>query len=383
VALIVETSMAYGREILHGVAQYIRESGPWTVYLEHRSLQDPAPPWLSNWDGDGIICKDVAPNSRLIRRAGIPTVHLNDQRPGGGRPSIQSDHEAIGAMAAEHLLERGFAHFAFFGYPGFDWSKRSYDGFAAAVDAVGYPCHRYRGARRVSGGHQQIAWEAEVDDASRWIASLPKPLGLMACNDFRGLQALDACRRAGVAVPEEVAVIGVDNEVLACELAYPPLSSVIPDCRRIGYEAAALLDRLMSGGPAPEATTRRIPPLGICTRQSTDVTAIADPSLAAAMTFIRERACEGIGVEDVVEHVAVSRSGLQRRFRATLGRTIHEVIAGVRIRRIKQLLVETELSLETIAERAGFTHPEYLSASFRKATGSTLAAYRREHARRP
>jgi LacI family transcriptional regulator len=383
VALIVETSMAYGREILHGVAQYIHESGPWTVYLEHRSLQDPAPPWLENWDGDGIISKDIAPTSRLIRRSGIPTDDLNDQKPGGRRPYIQSDHEAIGALAAEHLLERGFAHFAFFGYPGFAWSRRCYQGFDAAVHAAGYSCHRYHHAQRVSWDHQQISWEAEVEGASRWIAALPKPLGLMACNDFRGLQALDACRRAGVAVPEEAAVIGVDNEILACELAYPPLSSVIPDCRRIGYEAAVLLDRLMNGEPPPKKTTREIPPLGISTRQSTDVTAIADPSLAAAMKFIREHACEGIGVQDVLNHVAISRSVLQRRFRATLGRTIHDAIAGVRIRRIKQLLVETELSLETIAERTGFSHSEYLSAIFRKATESTLAAYRREHAHRP
>ena len=381
-ALIVETSMAYGREILHGVAQYIRESGPWTVYLEHRSLQDPTPPWLDNWDGDGIISKDIAPTSRLIRRSGIPIVDLHDQKPGGGRPYIQSDHVAIGALAAEHFLERGFANFAFFGYPGFTWSKRCYDGFAAAVHAAGYPCHRYQAAQRVSWGHQQISWEAEMDGASRWIAALPKPLGLMACNDFRGLQSLDACRRAGVAVPEEAAVIGVDNEILACELAYPPLSSVIPDCRRIGYEAAALLDRLMKGEPPPKAT-RMIPPLGISTRQSTDVTAIADPPLAAAMEFIRQHACEGISVQDVVDHVAVSRSVLQRRFRAMVGRTIHDAIAAVRIRRVKQLLLETELSLEMITERTGFAHTEYLSAVFREATGWTLAAYRRKHAHRP
>jgi LacI family transcriptional regulator len=203
----------------------------------------------------------------------------------------------------------------------------------------------------------------------------------MACNDFRGVQALDACRRAGVAVPEEVAVIGVDNEVLACELAYPPLSSVIPDCRRIGYEAAALLDHMMADSSAPREH-RVIPPLGLATRQSTDVTAIADPCVADAVRFIREHALEGIGVEDVLDHVPVSRSVLQRRFRAALGRTVHEVIAGVRLRRAKQLLVETDLPLPAVAERSGFSHSEYLITAFRRATGTTPGAYRRGHARR-
>jgi LacI family transcriptional regulator len=381
------TSMSYGREILHGISQYIREYGPWSVYLEQRSLQDPEPPWLRGWKGDGIILGEVSPSSSsaLRRRLRIPTVDLDEQvdpenpLAGRGRPHIQSDHRALGTLAAEHLLERGFTYFAYFGYPVFGWSRRSSEGFATRVHAAGYSCHQYRDAQPVSFGHQLPSWEDEVDGASRWIAALPKPLGLMACNDFRGLQALDACRRAGVAVPEEVAVIGVDNEVLACEMANPPLSSVIPDCRRIGYEAAALLDRLMKGEPPPR-TTREIPPIGIVTRQSTEVTAIADPTVAEAMKFIREHACEGITVEDVLDRVTVSRSVLQKRFRESLGRTLHEAIAGVRLRRVKQLLLETDLACEVLAERAGFSSRAYLSVVFKRSTGTTLAAFRREHA---
>jgi LacI family transcriptional regulator len=382
VALIVETSMAYGREILHGVARFARESGPWTFYLEQRSLLDPMPPWLENWEGDGIISGVCSEEPQFLKEIGIPTVDLNDQRTDRCRPHIQSDHEAIGALAAAHFLERGFQRFAFFGYPGFEWSKRSFTGFSKKISDAGFSCQQYCQAQRVSWGHQLPSWEAEIDGVSRWIASLPRPLGLMACNDFRGFQALDACHRAGVAVPEEVAVIGVDNEVLACELAYPPLSSVIPDCRTIGYEAAKLLDRMMKGEPAPE-TTRQIAPTGIAIRQSTDVTAIEDQCLAEALRYIRENACEGIGVDDVLEHVSVSRSVMQRRFRAGLGRTIHETITGVRLRRVEQFLVETELPYETIATRAGFSSAGYLSTVFRQATGVTLAAYRRQHSRRP
>ena len=210
---------------------------------------------------------------------------------------------------------------------------------------------------------------------ARWIGGLPKPLGLMACNDFRSVQALDACRRAGIAVPEEVAVIGADNEVLACELAYPPLSSVIPDCARIGYEAAALLDRFMRDGDRSQALPD-VAPLGIATRQSTDVTAIDDPYVAAAVRFIREHVHEGIRVEDVLEHLSVSRSVLQRRFRAALGRTVHDLIAGLRLKHVKQLLLETDMPLPVIADRTGFNHVEYLCRAFRKATGITPGTFR-------
>lgn len=377
VALLVETSMSYGREILHGVSQYMRANGPWTIYFEHRSLQDPAPPWLRGWHGDGIITTLVPKFGSLVLGTGIPTVDLDDQTPRSDLPTVQSDHEAIGALAAEHLLERGFTCLAFVGYPSFEWSRRRWAGFEASVRAAGYRCEQFANSHPVTWGHQQAEWEAEVDDLARWVREYPKPLGLMACNDYRGIQVLHACRRANVAIPEEVAVIGVDNEVLACELAYPPLSSVVPDCRRIGYEAALMLDCMMNG--EPHAVRKDIPPLGLVTRQSTDIMAISDPVLAEAMRFIRLRACSGIRVEDVLEHVAVSRSVLQRRFRAGLGRTIHSAIASVRLSRAKALLAETDLPLPEVAHRVGYSSLEYLITSFRTLTGMTPGAFRKEH----
>jgi LacI family transcriptional regulator len=370
VALIIETSTAYGRAIIRGATRYIREAGPWTVYIEQRSLQDSAPPWLEGWDGDGIISRASTPRSaRAVLGTGIPTVDLNDQV-----------RAAIARLAAEHLLERGFHHFAYFGFPVFEWSVRRHDAFAKCVRAAGCEFHENVSTPRVSWGHQQSSWEGEVEGAARWIKGLPKPLGVMTGNDPRGIQLLDACRRAGVAVPEEVAVVGVDNDELVCDLAYPPLSSVIPDAARIGYEAAELLDRLMKGETAP-AAMQTVPPQGLAIRQSSDVTAIADPRLADALRFIRLHACDGIGVDDVLEHVAVSRSVLQRLFRRHCDRTILDTITGVRIARVKQLLTETDLPLADIARRAGFSYMEYLSNTFRRQTGWTLSAFRREFVR--
>jgi LacI family transcriptional regulator len=221
-----------------------------------------------------------------------------------------------------------------------------------------------------------------MEQVAQWVKRLPKPLGIMTGNDIRGIQMLDACRRAGVAVPEEAAVVGVDNEELVCLLAYPPLSSVIPNAYRIGYESAALLDHMMKGGRVTELM-RTVAPLSVATRQSSDVTAIANPCLANAMRFIREHSCDGIGVDDVLEHVMVSRSVLQRLFRKELGKTVLDAITAIRMQRVKQLLSESDLTLNEIADRSGFSYVEYLSTSFRRETGQSPIAYRRKFRRRP
>jgi LacI family transcriptional regulator len=383
VALIVETSTAYGRAILSGISQYVREYGPWTVYIEQRSLQDPAPPWLERWAGDGIIARASTPQSaRKLAKTGVPTVDLNDQVRGLGLPQIHSDHAAIARLAADHLIDRGFRHFAYFGFPIFEWSVRRQDAFTNHVLAAGHQFHEGLPGRRVHWSHQQASWEDEIEGVAQWVKRLPKPLGIMAGNDIRGIQMLDACRRAGVAVPEEVAVVGVDNEELVCLLAYPPLSSVVPDAYRVGYESAALLDQMMKGHPVTEML-RSIPPISVATRQSSDVTAIANPCLASAMQFIRESACQGIGVDDVLAHLSVSRSVLQRLFRKELGQTILDAITATRMQRVKQLLAETDLSLNDIADRAGFSYVEYLSTSFRHHTGQSPSSYRRKFRRRP
>ena len=217
--------------------------------------------------------------------------------------------------------------------------------------------------------------EWEIEEISSWVAGLPKPIGIFACYDFRGRQVLDACRRRNIVVPEAVAVIGMDNDELLCSLANPPLSSVIPNTHRTGYEAAALLDRLMSGERfAPDA--HFIEPLGIATRQSTDVLAIEDANVARAVRFIRERACDGISVKDVLRAAPQSRRVLETRFQKLIGRTPHEEIIRVRLDRARTLLAETDLPLAVIAQRAGFAHVEYLSVVFKKHVGMPPSKFR-------
>jgi len=379
VAVLIETSMAYGREMLHGVSEYIKERDPWAIYFEHRSLQDPAPPWLADWRGDGIIARLAPQISDSVLKTGAPTVNIDDQDPRPDVPNVQSDHEAIGSLGFAHLRQRGCERFAFVGHPQFEWSVRRWNGFAEAASATGHRCGHYFSKTPVSWGHQEASWELELEGLGHWLADQPKPLGIMVCNDFVGVRVLEACRRMGLASPDDVAVVGVDNDPLACEMANPPLSSIIPDCRRIGYEAAALLNAMMNG-KRPRKTRREIPPLGVAVRRSTDNTEEAgDPLVAQAVRFIRDRAREGIRVDDVLDHVGASRSVLQRRFRRTSHQTIHRTIVEARLNIVKQLLIETDLPLPEIAQRAGYSHAEYLCAAFRQATGSTPGGFRRQN----
>jgi len=296
-----------------------------------------------------------------------------------GIPWVETDDQAVAQLAAEHLLERGFQHLAFCGDVGFNWSVWRRQHFESIVRDAGAECHVHETRHRLDASY---SWNREKRRLTTWLKRLPRPVGIMACYDIQAQQLLDVCRELEIAVPEEAAVIGVDNDRLLCDLADPPLSSVICNTHHTGYEAASLLDRMMSGEPVPPEA-HLIKPQGIETRQSTDILAIDDPHVAVAARFIREQACAGIQVSDVLEHVPLSRRVLDSRFRKILGRTPHEEITRLRIDRVKQLLVETDLPLSVIASRAGFQHDEYMTVAFKKQVGLPPSNYRRsarEHA---
>jgi len=379
VALVIETSTSFGRRLLCGIGAHIRENAPWSVFFGERGVFDPVPEWLKDWRGDGIITRIASPEIREVIEANrIPAVDLNEQLAGLGVPMVTIDHAAVAREAAKHLLDRGFTRFGYLGDVGQIWSDRRGEAFTEAVAESGYNCDIFRGAPEDLRSLRQGAWELQLDRIAAWVGELPKPVGIMACHDFRGLQLLAACRLADIAVPEQAAVIGVGADDVACELADPPLSSVVLNAWRMGYEAAALLDRLMRG-EAPGSTELRIPPIDVATRQSTDVTAIADPVVARAVRFIREHACTGINVEDVLAHLRMSRTALQDHFRRALGKSIHDVLIDAKIARVRALLAETSLSIDTIAERTGFKYPEYMSSILKQRTGWTPARYRQEY----
>ncbi len=367
VALIIESSIEYGRGVLRGIAGYLREHGPWSIFLEQRELGAALPKWIREWDGDGIITRSDDPR---IVRSGLPTVGLYDRVEDRLRlPMILNDNLAVGRMGARHLADRGFRHLAYYGVRRERWSELR---LAGASEVAGSAKATF--AVHAGGG----SWEPSQERLKQWLESLPRPLGLVAANDLHGLRALDACRRAGLAVPEEVAVVGADDDAEVCELSDPPLSSVTFHPERVGYEAAALLERLMGGRAAP-AEPLLVPPLGVSARQSSDILAIDDPDVAKAIHHIRRHAFEGITVEDVLREVPLSRRALEHRFRRRLGRTPKEEIQRLRFEQAKSLLATTDLPVARISDRLGFHQPAYLSAAFQREAGTTPSAYRRNH----
>lgn len=371
VALLVEMSGIYGRRILEGVRRHQRVRGSWSLFLDQRELRSPPPPWLLRRHWDGIICRSTTPElARAFRRSGTPVVDLNDLYDGLGLPRVRSDMRAIGRLGAGHLRDRGYRRFAFCGFSGETWSAERRDGFVAAL--AGAAVAEFSSPWR---GPHAPAWDRDQDRLAGWLKRLPTPVGLMACNDVRGQHVLNACKSAGLAVPDQLAVVGVDDDQVLCELCSPPLSSVRPNAERIGYEAAELLERLM-GGEATAASDLLVEPLDVVTRLSSDAVGIDDADVAAALTLIRAEACHGLTVRRLVARLAVSRSQLERRFRAHLGRSPHAEIRAAQVRRAQQLLTDSDLPLAEVARLSGFSYPEYMSAVFRRLVGTPPGAYR-------
>ncbi len=380
IAVLVESSRGYGRGLLQGITAYVREQGPWTVDIHERRLYDAAPQWLRRWRGDGIIARIASPKfARQIARLRLPTVDLVGLHRIRGVPVIITDHQAVVRLAADHLLSLGLRHFAFCGFVGIYYSDRRCQYFQEYMAERGYSVHVYSSpAKRPASDPSSLEAESlpPAHELAAWLRSLPKPTGLLAVTDNRAHQVLNVCGEHAVAVPDEVAVIGVDNDEMLCDLCDPPLSSVALNPWRVGYEGAAMLHRMMKG-QRPSSERMLIPPLGVVTRKSTDVVTITDADLAAALRLIRQRACDGITVEDVLAEVPISRSTLKRRFATFLRRSPREEICRVQIDRVMRLLSTTKLPLTKIAELAGFRHMESLCRLFKQRTGVTPGHYRK------
>jgi LacI family transcriptional regulator len=376
VALLVETARGYGRQVLHGIVRYARLHGPWAFYVTPGDFVQSLPQ-MEEWGGTGIIARIETPQvakAILATRLPVIALDLSAAQLAAGSPwsrvsQLTSDSKGAVRLAVAHLVEKGLRNFAFVGIAGKIWSDRRQRAFSQQMVEAGYGWHTYPCARR------RIPWSREQAIMARWLASLPKPVGIRACNDDRGREVLSACRQAKVRVPEEVAVVGIDNDELLCDLSDPPLSSVALGAERAGFEAAALLDQLMAGRvKKPQRLVAAA--LGVVSRRSTDVLLHEDPEVAAALRFIYDNAGRPIRVYDVVANLGDARRTLEIRFRQALGRSIHAEIQRARLERARQLLLETDLPLPKIARASGFGSPSYLAAIFHRELGVTPIKYR-------
>lgn len=375
ILLIVQPTLEEeSRQILKGIAQFERAHGAWESFHDDEGCALTDPSWLRSRRWAGVICRHTT--QALVDECAalkIPLVDLNDCARFPGVPKIRPDNVAIGHMGAEHLIDRGFFNLAFTGFSNELWSRERRDGFVEAAQLAGrnvvvQECHY--------PGHLTPSWETQQkDELIRWLATLPKPIGIMTCIDMRSRHVAAAALADGLGVPEEVAIVGVNNDSNRCELAYPTLSSVAPNAFQSGVRSAELLASLIRRGKPPSAELR-IEPIGVVTRRSSDVLAVGDRMVAKALTFIRERACAEISVDEVAQEVHMCRSQLERKFRLHIGRSPQAEIRRVQVDRIRRLLAETDLPLKRIAEMAGFEHMEYMSVMFKRVTGETPGGYR-------
>ena len=372
------------QEMLQGVLAYAQEHGPWRIYQQESrrwmyELHD-----LKRWGCTGVIAADYhnVEEARQIAALKVPVVVLLQPHPMRQRgyplfkwPCVVWNSAEVGRMAADYFVERHYTHFAFVGHIYGDsyWSVARERGFRAALRAHGHrQCHVYAPCTAA----EQRDWAVERPRMEAWLRALPKPVALFAPNDRRGKQVLDACLDAGVSVPDEVAVLGVDNDEWICEASVPTLSSLQCDPRPAGYRIAAHLDRLMRGARLVKAEYR-VEPIRVVTRQSTEWVAIADQKMAGALHYIRLHAHEsGLRVADVARSAGLSRRAAEVRFRAATGRTLRGEIEHVRLERLRALLAESDTTIGACAEACGFAGQTHVGRIFRQRFGMTMGQWR-------
>jgi LacI family transcriptional regulator len=375
VGLVFGYGLAFYRDILHGVKAFAAERPDWLltpIVPDRRALDSP----LTRAHDGFIAHVFTAALAERLAELGKPVVNVAGVLPDLPFPRVSVDHEAVGRLAARHFLDRGVRRFAFVGYPRHEFSIGREKGFCLEVEQAGFAAALFRDCLQRPGDPTGLwRWNRALLE---WLESLATPVGIFTSHDSQGAQISEYCRHLGREVPDEVAIVGVDDDDLLCDLARPSLSSVALPGGRIGYEAAAMLERLMLGRRLKTARIE-LPPVRLVARQSSDILAIADPEVSQAMRYILAHAAEPIGVADVLRAVPVSRRSLERRFRRLLRRGIGEEIRRAHLERAKGLLVDSELPMSRVAARSGFTDSRQLSIVFRQETGLTPTGFRQRY----
>ena len=385
VLLMIGSARASERKLLHGIASYSQLNGPWIFYreppsyrkktLSHRRGQIRTVPALLECSHlDGIVA--FAPNAADIEAdipPGFPAVLLPVDEKVQGRCCIVEEPDAVGRMAAEHFLERGFKQFAYCGFDRMYWSRVRQEGFVRRLAEAGFSVDVYNFPVEAS----RQPWEVGHASMTDWLKSLPKPVGLMACNDDMAQQIIEANKLARAHIPEEIAILGVDNDEMICDLNHPPLSSIGMNFEKVGFEAALQLHLQMRGKKASSLEILSGPTC-IHTRQSTDILAVEDPVVVEALRFIRQRASAVVSVQDVVVGISTSRRLLERRFRQAIGLSIYQEIQRVHIEQASRMLVETNWHLPDIARQCGFSNSVHFGVAFKRLTHMTPEQHRRK-----
>lgn len=373
IALAFPITAGHHTEIVQGIVEYAQNRGLRILFTAPETY-DLSVQCLKGWPGNGVIADVVTRRqATAARELGIPVVNLSGALADADLPRVMNNQHAIGRLAAEHLLAREIRRFAYYGLKRVWYARQRGQGFVERLREAGFPCAVMETASTLGKNQTWLRWLQEL---CGWLKKMKPPFGIMAADDNRARMIVDACQQAGLFVPHDVAVIGVDNDQLACEISRPTISSVARNGREIGYHAARLLEHLMSGRRPPKNDVL-IPPAGIVARESTDMVAIDDPDLSSAVRFIHDHISQPFFVEDLLRDVSVSRRWLEYRFRERFGHSPHEYICEARVERAKQLLLGADNpSMQQVVQRCGFRDVRNFRLVFRRFTGMAPREFR-------
>lgn len=380
IILLIDISEEYGQGLLKGITRYSKEHGPWIFckmplfYRETLGMEGIVN-FAKEWEADGIIAQLY--NDLDIKKlvdAGIYVIAEDFKERFSDIPNITGGYLEAGQMGAEYFLKKGFKNFAFYGFKNIVWSRERAEGFERTLNAQGYEVHHFDQDKAPS----RELWYYKPSVLSQWLQSLPKPIAIMSCDDERGQHITEACKHARIQIPEEIAVLGVDNDVTTCNLSDPPLSSIGLNTERGGYEAARLMEMLITK-QVTEPFDIVVKPTTVITRQSTDIASANDKYIAKALKFIHQHIDNRINVADVIKEVPLSRRALEKRFQETTGTGVYKYIYNLQIQKFAQRLLETDKTIFEIALESGFNNSKNISRQFKQVKGCTPIEYRTRH----
>ncbi len=380
IILMIDFAEEYSKGLLKGIAKYSKEHGPWVfcrmpLFQRETKGMGGIFDWALEWGADGIIGQFYNdPQVSLFIDAGIPIIAQDFKERFKEIPNITGQHFNAGVIGADYFLQKGFKNFAFYGFSNIVWSRERSDGYEHRINEAGYKVHYFENEITYSGS----TWYYKPSSLSQWLKSLPKPIALMACDDNQGQHITEACRLAGINIPQEVAVLGVDNDEMVCEFSDPPLSSVAQDTERGGYMAAALLEKMIKNG-TKDFYDVIINPTHIVTRQSSDIYATNDNNIATALKYIHQNIDKDIHVNDLLKEVPLSRRSLEIKFQEITGLAIYKYISNLRMDKFSTKLLETDQSVFEIALDMGLSDSKNLSRQFKAIKGCTPSEYRKRY----
>ena len=380
IILLIDISEEYGQNLMKGVVKYSKENGPWIFcrmplfYRETLGMQGIVD-FAKEWEADGIIAQlynDL--DIKKVLDAGIFLIVEDFKERFVDIPNITGGYFEAGKLGAEYFIQKGFKNFAFYGFKNIVWSRERSEGFENHLATQGFPVYYFDHDQTPS----RELWHYKPSALSNWLQGLPKPIAIMACDDERGQHITEACKHAKIQIPEEIAVLGVDNDIMTCNLSDPPLSSIDLDTEKGGYEAARLMDKMISKQIAQHYDII-VMPTQVITRQSTDIASANDKYIAKALKFIHQNIDNRINVIDVIKQVPLSRRALEKRFQETTGTGVYNYIYNLQIQKFAQRLLETDKTIFEIAIESGFDNSKNISRQFKQVKGCTPIEYRKKH----